>query len=965
VKDTSGGELQWPNLSRVLEFALLRGDSSASHYPIGLPSITLYTHVTCHASPQWRFCVARSGTAARLAMTTYDQAELAQALFEEIGDALFLLDPDTDRLIEVNPVVLRMTGFSRSELLQFPATYLFRFEASGGLQRLRGAFSKTMVFHSQDGFLLRTKEESWIPVNLTVSRIHVTPKTLGLIIARDDRDRRQAFNQARRVEAELRAVLGSSPAALWSAERQPGPDVTAGWQFRYVSPLLAKMAGRPADFLDHPFKWAEVISPADREGYRFGLRRLLTGTGTDYEQQYRILTLEGATRWVKDHLQVVRDPSGRPTRLDGCLVDVTEQRHAEEALRQSEQRFRALVEKSRDGILLLDDRGIIRYATPAARLTLGYEPAQLTGKDVMELIQADDRVATRKCLGRAISNAGEDVPHAFRGIAADGSDRVIEMNACNRLNDPSVRAIVVNYRDVTERETASRALARQHALLGGLVSSVVDIICYKDRDLCFLGGNPAFEALTGRPISEMIGKTCEEVFDADWARKIRAVEPGVLTSGQTVRGKEWVTYPDGHQALLDIVVSPLRGHDEHPVGLVITGRDVTDQNRLEEQLRQAHKLEAVGRLAGGIAHDFNNLLTVILGNLELVRTGAAGDETTELLAATERAARQAADLTKQMLGFARRQPLRTATLDLNSLIQEAVGLLRRTIDPRIAISMNLAADLRPVAVDPVQIQQVLMNLCLNARDAMADGGTLTIETMNADGVCPPEPVRQGLPGEYVRVSVTDTGAGMTEQVRAKIFEPFFTTKDVGQGTGLGLAVVYGVARAHGGWVDCTSSPGAGSRFDVYLPRGITSDELTSRPAEVRSSPAMGRGEVILLADDEPLVRSMARSALERQGYRVLLASDGAEAVEVYHREPSRIALVVLDVSMPQMSGRQVSEVIRASTPGQKILFASGHPIEDIAPDDPLTGFLHKPYTPTTLSAAVRQMLDRACAASGA
>jgi two-component system, cell cycle sensor histidine kinase and response regulator CckA len=890
-------------------------------------------------------------------MTMTDQAELAHALFEESGDALFLLDPETDRLIEVNPVVLRLTGFTRSEILQFSATYLLRFEAAGGLQRLRGAFNKTTVFHSQDGFVLRTKEDSWIPVNITVSRLHVVPKTLGLIVARDDRDRRQAFTQARRVEAELRAVLGSSPAALWSAERLPGPDVNAGWQFRYVSPLLGRIAGRPSEYFDHPFKWSEVVHPTDRESYRSGLRRLLAGTASDTEQQYRVMAADGSVRWVRDRLQVVRDASGRPLRLDGCLVDFTEQRQAEEALRQSEQRFRALVEKSRDGIMLIDERGVIRYATPASRLTFGYDPPDVLGKEFLGLINAEDRSSTRKQFARAISNAGEDVSHTFHASATDGSPRTIEMNACNRLDDPSVRAVVVNYRDVTERENAALALARQHALLEGLFASVPDIVCYKDRDLRFLGGNPAFEALLGCPIANLLGKTCEDLLVSDWAVRIRSIEPKVLMSGKTMREKEWVTYPNGRQALLDIAVSPLCGNDGAPVGLIITGRDVTEQNQLEEQLRQSHKLEAVGRLAGGIAHDFNNLLTVILGNLELIRTDAAGDDEPELLASTERAAKQAANLTKQMLGFARRQPLRTATLDLNAIVQEVVGLLRRTIDQQIVIRLHPAADLRPVAVDPVQIQQVLMNLCLNARDAMQEGGTLTVETANADVARPPESEGEGPAGGFIRVSVSDTGVGMTEEVRAKIFEPFFTTKDVGQGTGLGLAVVYGVARAHGGWVDCTSAPGSGSRFDVYLPRGITSDEVSAGPAVPSQAPARGRGEVVLLADDEPLVRALARNALERQGYRVLVAADGAEAVEVFERENGNIALVILDASMPVMSGQQACAAIRKLSPHTKVLFASGHPLTEIAPRDPSTGFLHKPYTPSSLAAAVQAIIE--------
>jgi two-component system, cell cycle sensor histidine kinase and response regulator CckA len=894
-------------------------------------------------------------------MTVTDQTELAQALFEESGDALFLLDPETDRLIEINPVALRLTGFTRIEVLQYPATYLFRYEAAGGLQRLRGAFSKTMVFHSQDGFLLRTKDDTWIPVNLTVSRLHVTPKTLGLIIARDDRDRRQAFSQARRVESELRQVLGSSPAALWSAERSPGPDVTAGWQFRYVSPLLARIASRSPDYFDHPFKWAEVIHHTDREAYRTALRRLLTGNASDFETLYRVVAADGVVRWVRDRLQVVRDDSGRPTRLDGCLVDVTDQRQAEEGLRQSEQRFRALVEKNRDGITLLDEKGIIRYTSPAMRAVFGYDPAEMVGKDGFGLVHPEDVPIAQSQLRRALSRPGEDMQWRCRCLAADGAIRVLEFNGVNRLDDPSVRAVVVNYRDVTDRERAAQDLARQHAILEGLFASVPDVVCYKDRDLRFLGGNPAFEALAGRPIATMLGKTCVEVFTAEWSFRVFAVETGVLLTGETVRGKEWVKYPGGREVLLDIAISPLKGDDGNSVGLIVTGRDVTDQNRLEEQLRQSHKLEAVGRLAGGIAHDFNNLLTVMLGNLELVRTGAAGDETADLLAATERAARQAADLTKQMLGFARRQPLRTATLDLNALITEGVGLLRRTIDPRITIRLEPSADLHPVAADPVQVQQVIMNLCLNARDAMPEGGTLTIETANADDIRRPGASVDERPVPFVRVSVADTGMGMTEEVRNKIFEPFFTTKDVGQGTGLGLAVVYGVAQAHGGWVECSSEQGAGSRFDVYLPCGITSAEVPARPPEP-SSVERGRGETVLVADDEPMVRSLAGNALERQGYRVLLAADGLEAVEMFRRENGKVALVILDASMPQMSGRQAFEVIRKIEPGVRVLFASGYPVSDLAADA-TTGFLHKPYTPSELAATVRTALDVAATAA--
>ena len=766
-------------------------------------------------------------------MTPHEQAEFARALFEESGDAHFLLDPETDQLIDVNPVALRLTGFSRSEVIQFSATNMFRIESSGGLQKLRGAFNKTVVFHGQDGYLLRAKDEAaWIPVSLTVSRLHVTPKPLGLIVARDDRERRSALSQARRVESELRTVLANAPAALWSAERVPSPDMSSGWQFRYVSPLLSALAGRPPEFLDHPFKWAEVIHPNDRERYRATVRKLLTGSDTEVEHLYRVPTFEGTIRWVRDRLQVIRDKTGRPVRLDGCVADVTDQREAEDSIRQNERRFRALVEKGGDGIMLLDEKSTILYASPSVRAISGYDPNEIVGRDGLGLVVPEDMASAHKALRESLQRPGEDLSWRGRVYTADRTVQLIEVNLCNRLDDPSVRTIVLNYRDVTERI------------------------------------------------------------------------------------------------------------------------------RLEEALRQAAKMEAIGRLAGGVAHDFNNLLTVVLGNLELVRDGGLGKaDEAELLSSAESASKQAAELTRQMLGFARRQPLQSIVVDLNELVREELNLVRHSLDARIAIDFRPAADLHPVLADPIQVQQVLMNLCLNARDAMPDGGSIALETANADVPATAHsegPMQEG----YVRLRVADTGVGMSEEVRAKVFEPFFTTKDVGRGTGLGLAVVYGVAQQHGGWVECHSEAGRGSRFDVYLPYA----EAGKLPAEIVATPSetgRGRGELILIADDEPSVRAVAETGLNHFGYRTIAVQDGAAAVAAYREHSEPFALAVLDLMMPNMTGRQAYDAIRELDPQLPVLFASAYSSSDQLPEPlpPNTGFLSKPYTPTQLSSAIRKLLS--------
>jgi CheY-like chemotaxis protein len=280
--------------------------------------------------------------------------------------------------------------------------------------------------------------------------------------------------------------------------------------------------------------------------------------------------------------------------------------------------------------------------------------------------------------------------------------------------------------------------------------------------------------------------------------------------------------------------------------------------------------------------------------------------------------------------------------------------LRRTIDPRILIRFLPVVDLRPVAADPVQVQQVLMNLCLNARDAMPDGGTLLVEIANVvgpgDEETPPRP--------FVRLTVADTGVGMTDEVRGKIFDPFFTTKGVGKGTGLGLAVVYGVAKAHGGWVDVSSAPGAGSRFDVYLPCAHSTEKQPVSVHDEQEDVVQGNGETVLIADDEVAVRELAKTALELAGYRVLLAADGAEAVEVFRQAKDEVSLVVLDASMPRMSGRQAFEAIRQIDSAVKVLFASGYHGGGLLPDSATgTRLLNKPYIPSQLSAVVREMLS--------
>jgi signal transduction histidine kinase/CheY-like chemotaxis protein len=402
-------------------------------------------------------------------------------------------------------------------------------------------------------------------------------------------------------------------------------------------------------------------------------------------------------------------------------------------------------------------------------------------------------------------------------------------------------------------------------------------------------------------------------------------------------------------------------HDAHGAlrYLIGTGIDITDQRRLEEQLRQAQKMETLGTLVGGIAHDFNNHLTVILGNLGLVLADlSAGADGRRELADAERAAQRCADMTRGLLTFSRRRMGQARPVNLNQLVAEVARLVQRLLPATICINIQVEPDLWTVDADSTQLHQVLMNLAVNARDAMPDGGTLTLATANQtldakDCALNVEARR----GRFVVLTVRDTGVGIAPDVRDRIFDPFFTTKEVGQGTGLGLAVVFGIVKAHYGWITVASEPGQGCTFQVYLPAAEVPAQSAPEPT---AAPAGSGHECILVVDDEDLVRDVVNSVLVRRGFRVLTAADGEEALAIYRDRAREIDLVLLDMTMPRLSGVQVHHQLQQINPAVRVIFSSGH--ADVSERDRLAAstqtFVPKPYKPEELVRKIRQVLDQ-------
>jgi two-component system cell cycle sensor histidine kinase/response regulator CckA len=540
----------------------------------------------------------------------------------------------------------------------------------------------------------------------------------------------------------------------------------------------------------------------------------------------------------------------------------------------------------------------------------------------------------------------------IRQAHADLERRVAERTA------ELVRANQDLHREIAERGRAEAALHASEAKYRCLIENLEQHIFLKDRAFRYVAANPPFCRGLGLAEPDLVGRTDFEISPRYLAEKYRADDRRVVEEGERLDLEE-ETLIGNQPRTIRTIKTPVRDDRGNIVGVLGIFWDITEQRQLETQLRQAQKMEAVGQLAGGIAHDFNNLLTAILGNVSLVLSSSPVESSRLLLQETELAALRASELTRKLLGFSRRSVLRLEPTNLNSAVEETLAIFRRSTDPRIRVEVCGAADLWAVRADASQISQVLMNLWLNARDAMSQGGVLRLETGNVRlGDDYPRLHLEGRAGEFVRLRVSDTGHGIAPEVRPYIFDPFFTTKEVGKGTGLGLAMVYGIVKQHGGWVECASEPGRGTCFDVYLPR---CEEPAAEPSiqSPAATPMRSGGETILFVDDEAVVRNLGQETLRRAGYQVLLAADGRQALALYAREQPRIDLVILDLTMPELSGRDALRQLRSLNEQVRVLFSSGYTAEQLSESAEMgvVGFLSKPYRPQELVEAVRRALN--------
>jgi PAS domain S-box-containing protein len=655
------------------------------------------------------------------------------------------------------------------------------------------------------------------------------------------------------------------------------------------------------------------------------------------------------------------------------IVDVTASAHRERILRERQNaRYDAVVEGAPDAILTIDGQGLIQFANPSANRELGFEQQELIGRPVAAFFE--DRVRWDEFWQGVLDNPNPLRPVELIARRKDGSKSYLEVSASRWMSAAHLFVTAILH-DVNERHAAEETLRGLNATLEQRVADRTqerDQVWRVSRDMLgvaspdgkWISVNPAWERILGWPIENILGRTSAWLEHPDDAKRAEEFSRLALTE-KTFSFENSLRTQSGDYRTLSWTAVNAEGL------LYFVARDITDQRkqadaltRAEDALRQSQKMEAVGQLTGGLAHDFNNLLTGISGSLELLQIRVSQGRYKDMeryISTAQGASKRAAALTHRLLAFSRRQTLDPKATDVNQLVAGMKDLINNTVGPTVETRIIEAESLWTTLVDRNQLENALLNLCINARDAMPNGGRLTIETVNSSFDQRVSATLEMRPGDYVILLVSDTGTGMTDEVIQRAFDPFYTTKPLGQGTGLGLSMIYGFAKQSGGQVRISSKVGEGTTIQLFLPRHDEGEMTSEETSDFVQAPRAAAGETVLIVDDEPSVRMLVTEVLAELGYTAIEAADGSTALRVLQSE-RRIDLLVTDVGLPGgMNGRQLADFGRLARPKLKVLFITGYAEKAVAAGDRLEegmGILTKPFAMDGLAAEIKNLISR-------
>ncbi len=727
--------------------------------------------------------------------------------------------------------------------------------------------------------------------------------------------------------------------------------------FLFNSPSVKRVLGYESVELLGQSTFA-LIHPDDRAAVISGFQQGLANPDSPLTLEFRFRHRNGS--WV--HLEAVGQNRLADPDIAAVIVnsrDITARKRIEQDLRESERRFRELFEDSPDAIFVEDHDGRVLDANSAACRLHGIGRDRLLGMIVFDLVPVEARREVEREFRRLVN--GEATRVEGESVAVDGRVTPVEIHA-SHIAYGGKTAVLLHVRDISERKATEAALRSSEMLFHSVWENSVDGMRLTDEQGFVVAVNEAFCKLVAMSRAELEGNPFTVIYaDAEIpAQILQKYQQGFRDRVIERQMQRRLVLRNGSAIVLENTNSFVELRGQPPLLLGVF-RDVTAQKRLEDQLRQSQKMEAIGQLAGGVAHDFNNILTVIHGHASLLLsggslTGSAGRSAQQIVQASDRAA----SLTRQLLTFSRRQVLQARRLDLNEVVANMTKMLGRILGEDIALEMKYCPKPPFIQADAGMMEQVLLNLAVNARDAMPRGGQLHIRIAIEDHVTPhvsrPEDVR---PGRFACLTVTDTGCGIPPEILRRIFEPFFTTKEVGKGTGLGLATVYGIIQQHHGWIEVESELGRGTTFRVYLP--VVGEATVCEEAAPAEPVVRGGNETLLVVEDEQPVRELVCNLLQSHGYRVLEAESGAHALEVWRGHKHEIALLLTDVVMPdRINGRELAEQLWAERPELKVIFTSGYSADVVGKGSALRrglNYVQKPYHPRKLAMAVRDCLD--------